>query len=85
MDKYVIAQTELPEDKIKELKKKTGEKTVKDAIAKAVEHYIICNYTDYPKTSKREYNKKRSGRYPVYLAEILKKYEKINSSKNFEK
>jgi hypothetical protein len=45
MVKIVHAQTVLPEDMLNELKKKTGESATKDAIAKAVEHYLICPYT----------------------------------------
>ncbi|MEM0302854.1 MAG: DUF5371 family protein [Archaeoglobaceae archaeon] len=45
MAKIVHAQTVLPEDVLEELKKKTGENATKDAIAKAVEHYLACPYT----------------------------------------
>jgi len=43
--KIVHAQTVLPEEILKELKKKTGESSTKDALAKAVEHYLRCPYT----------------------------------------
>ena len=45
MAKIVHAQTVLPEEVLEELKKKTGENATKDAIAKAVEHYLVCPYT----------------------------------------
>ncbi len=45
MVKIVHAQTVLPEDILNELKKKTGEGATKDAIAKAVDHYLMCPYT----------------------------------------
>jgi len=45
MVKIVHAQTVLPESMLDELKKKTGESATKDAIAKAVEHYLMCPYT----------------------------------------
>jgi hypothetical protein len=45
MVKIVHAQTVLPENVLEELKKKTGESATKDAIAKAVEHYLMCPYT----------------------------------------
>ncbi|NHW23319.1 MAG: DUF5371 domain-containing protein [Archaeoglobales archaeon] len=45
MAKIVHAQTVLPEEVLEELKKKTGETATKDAIAKAVEHYLECPYT----------------------------------------
>ena len=41
--KIVYAQTLLFEEQLEELKKKTGEKTIKDAIYKAVEHYLECD------------------------------------------
>ncbi|MET1124869.1 MAG: DUF5371 family protein [Archaeoglobaceae archaeon] len=43
--KIVHAQTVLPVEVLEELKKKTGESATKDAIAKAVEHYLRCPYT----------------------------------------
>ena len=45
MVKIVHAQTVLPDYVLEELKKKTGESATKDAIAKAVEHYLVCPYT----------------------------------------
>jgi len=34
----------LPEDVMEKLKEKTGEEASKDALAKAVEHYLKCPY-----------------------------------------
>ncbi|MFO7968380.1 MAG: DUF5371 family protein [Archaeoglobaceae archaeon] len=45
MVKIVHAQTVLDEKTLEELKQKTGEKTTKDAITKAIYHYITCSYT----------------------------------------
>ncbi len=45
MVKIMHAQTVLTEDDIEALKKKTGESSTKDAIAKAVTHYLECEYT----------------------------------------
>ncbi len=45
MGKIVHAQTVLPIEVLEELKKKTGESSTKDAIAKAIEHYLACPYT----------------------------------------
>ncbi len=53
MTKIVHAQTVLPENVLEELKKKTGESATKDAIAKAVEHYLICPYTHEEPLEKR--------------------------------
>jgi len=46
MVKIVHAQTVITEDDLKALKEKTGEPSTKDAIAKAIEHYLTCPYTD---------------------------------------
>jgi len=40
--KYVYAQTVIREDKLEELKRRTGMNT-KDALLKAVEHYLSCH------------------------------------------
>ncbi len=40
--KIVHAQTVLPLDLLNELLEKTGEKTTKDALYKAVVHYLEC-------------------------------------------
>jgi hypothetical protein len=45
MAKIMHVQTVLMEDDIEALKLKTGESTTKDAIAKAVAHYLECEYT----------------------------------------
>ena len=39
------AQTVLTVDDIETLKQKTGESSTKDALAKAVTHYLECEYT----------------------------------------
>ncbi|MBO8181731.1 MAG: DUF5371 domain-containing protein [Archaeoglobus sp.] len=63
MVKIVHAQTVLPESVLEELKKKTGEGATKDAIAKAVDHYLMCPYTHEEPLEKR-------------LEEVLKKKKK---------
>jgi len=63
MVKIVHAQTVLPESVLEELKKKTGESATKDAIAKAVEHYLMCPYTHEEPLEKK-------------LEEVLKKKKK---------
>ncbi len=63
MTKIVHAQTVLPEEVLKELKKKTGESATKDALAKAVEHYLKCPYTHEEPLEKK-------------LEEVLKKKKK---------
>ncbi len=45
MVKIIHAQTVLMEDDIEALKTRTGENSIKDALAKAVGHYLECEYT----------------------------------------
>ncbi len=45
MAKIMHAQTVLTTDDIEALKQKTGETSTKDALAKAVTHYLECEYT----------------------------------------
>lgn len=40
--KIVHAQSVLPQEDVVALKEKTGEDSIKDAIAKAVYHYLNC-------------------------------------------
>jgi hypothetical protein len=45
MAKIMHAQTVLTVEDIDSLKEKTGESSTKDALAKAVTHYLECEYT----------------------------------------
>ncbi|MCD4844086.1 MAG: DUF5371 domain-containing protein [Methanosarcinales archaeon] len=45
MSKIMHAQMVIMEDDLKALKEKSGEKNTKDALAKAVSHYLECEYT----------------------------------------
>ncbi len=45
MAKIMHAQTVLTTDDIEALKQKTSESSTKDALAKAVTHYLECEYT----------------------------------------
>lgn len=45
MAKIMHAQTVLTTEDIETLKQKTGENSTKDALAKAVTHYLECEYT----------------------------------------
>ncbi len=45
MAKIMHVQTVIVEDDLEALKKKTGETATKDALAKAVHHYLDCEYT----------------------------------------
>lgn len=61
--KIVHAQTVLSLDVLEELKRKTGEPATKDALAKAIEHYLICPYTHEESLEKK-------------LEEVVKKKKK---------
>ncbi len=41
--KYVFVQSVLPQEDVAALKKKTGESSIKDAVAEAVYHYLKCD------------------------------------------
>jgi hypothetical protein len=41
--KFVHVQSVMPQEDVIALKEKTGESSVKDAISKAVYHYLKCN------------------------------------------
>ncbi|MDD5474598.1 MAG: DUF5371 family protein [Candidatus Methanoperedens sp.] len=45
MAKIMHVQTVLMVEDIEALKQKTGETSTKDALAKAVQHYLECEYT----------------------------------------
>jgi hypothetical protein len=45
MGKIIHVQTVLTEEDIEALKQKTGETSTKEALAKAVSHYLECEYT----------------------------------------
>lgn len=45
MANIMHAQTVLTMEDIESLKQKTGESSTKDALAKAVTHYLECEYT----------------------------------------
>jgi diphthamide synthase (EF-2-diphthine--ammonia ligase) len=49
MMKIVHAQTVLTDLDLASLKMKTGEETTKDALAKAVQHYLDCVECEYVK------------------------------------
>jgi len=46
MVKIVHVQSVLPQKDIVALKQKTGEESIKEAISKAVYHYLKCDKTD---------------------------------------
>ncbi len=43
--KFVHVQSVLPEEDVIALKKKSGESSIKEAISKAVYHYLKCDQT----------------------------------------
>ncbi len=58
-------QTVLAVDDIEALKKKSGESSTKEALAKAVRHYLECEYTHaedmWTKKLERVVNRKKEG------------------------
>jgi hypothetical protein len=76
LEKIIIVQTKLPEDVLEELKRKTGENTTKEALVKAIDHYLYCFNIKKDQKETKKVKKRRSGRIPVYLSEIFEKYEK---------
>ncbi len=54
MAKISHAQTVLTVEDIEALKQKTGESNTKDAVAKAVAHYLECEYTTQKDTTLTE-------------------------------
>jgi hypothetical protein len=75
VEKIIIVQTKLPEDVLDELKQKTGEATTKEALAKAINHYINCFMAEKEQKNVRKVRKRRSGRIPVYLNQLFEKYK----------
>ncbi|MFO7966177.1 MAG: DUF5371 family protein [Archaeoglobaceae archaeon] len=72
---YKTASTTLPEDKLKELKKKTGESTNKECLAKAIYHYLSCPYVEdvqWEEWRKEPTEKNKRGRKPSYLEKYFK-------------
>ena len=80
MERLVTVTTRIPEDVLKMLKKKTGEKTNKEALAKAIYHYIIC--TEVKEVQNTREKKRKTGRSPFYLDKVMKEYkdDRKNSS-----
>ncbi|RLI72598.1 hypothetical protein DRO97_08750 [Archaeoglobales archaeon] len=69
MVRFKIVQVVLEEEVIKELKEKTGEKTTKDALLKAVLHYLDCPEAGNEKGKFIANRKKR--RLPPHLAKLI--------------
>lgn len=56
-------QTILTEEVLEELKKESGMNTVKDALLKAIDHYLACPYTNEDTMKRRleDMMKRRKG------------------------
>jgi len=72
MEKLVTVTTRIPDEMLEELKRKTGEDTNKEALAKAIYHYIVCPEAEKEKNLNER--KKKAGRSPFYLDKILKEH-----------
>jgi len=73
MERLVTVTTRIPRDVLEKLKKKTGEKTNKEALAKAIYHYILC--TEVKKEKEIPEKKKKAGRSAFYLDKVIKEYK----------
>lgn len=69
-DKKIIARTTIDEDELNELKRVTEAETNKEALAKAVKHYIKCSHTKCSKKKRSRNKKKIPVRKPVYLTYV---------------
>jgi hypothetical protein len=76
LERIIIVQTKLPEDVLEELKRKTGESTTKEALAKAIDHYLYCFNVEKDQKTPRKV-RRRGGRFPVYLNQLFEKYKLI--------
>lgn len=72
--RYRTVTTVISENKLEKLKEKTGESSNKEALSKAINHYVICPYVE---NEKRTFVRNtRSGRRPIYLEDILRSRDK---------
>ncbi|RLI76616.1 hypothetical protein DRP05_12565 [Archaeoglobales archaeon] len=70
--RFKIVQTVLPEETILELKEVSGEKTVKNALFKAIIHYLECPEAGSEEGKIMASMKRHKGRFPIYLEKIMK-------------
>ncbi|MFO7967803.1 MAG: DUF5371 family protein [Archaeoglobaceae archaeon] len=80
MKKFVNSTTVISESVLQELKEKSGENSTKEALVKAVYHYLYCPYThdgdemELNRNNEHEGTKRNlCGRKPVYLSKIQEK------------
>ena len=59
MNKIILAQTHISKEQLKKLKEKTGETSNKEALAKAVYHYLECEYIEEEKPGLPFYSKEQ--------------------------
>lgn len=76
MGKPIFVQVKIPEEALKELKRKSGESTNKEALSEAIEHYINCCMIEEECVDTKKEKKKRTGRDPLYLEELIQHYKK---------
>lgn len=50
MAKLVHVQTIIEEERLVELKERTGEHATKDALSKAIDHYLVCENAEVKNT-----------------------------------
>jgi hypothetical protein len=71
MERYVIVQTQLSDETLKKLKEVTRESTIKEALSKAIMHYISCEHAKHHTGEIKKARKRGGGRYPIYLANLM--------------
>ncbi len=69
-DKIIIAKTEISKTDLRELKEASGAETNKEALNRAVKHYIECQRTDGSDKKQKRSRRKRPGRKPVYIPDL---------------
>lgn len=71
MKRFVYVNVELQDNKIQELKKKTGESTTKEALSKAINHSVNCFMSEKDENRTYKAKKRRNGRTPVHLKHLF--------------
>lgn len=72
---YKTVSTTLTKEKLEELKKKTGESTNKESLARAVYHYLYCPYIEegqWERQDEEPSKRTKRGRRPFYIEKYFK-------------
>ena len=74
--KFVHVQSVLPQEDVIALKEKTGESSIKEAISKAIYHYLACDLVKKDKDIKWDNENMLENRF-TSLEWLMEKEEKI--------